>query len=160
MIDAPRSNKCGGHAGNLAAFLRVHRVLRSRGIGSRRIACFHFDESERIAVVSDEIDFAVQMSQSKVARNHRVSMPAEIPVGVGFATNASPAGAFLPGFPRKAVDEAASSAKLENGENEPGEDGRSSRGLRSRVQTIARRASRGKRMESCLHRHGKPGMSA
>lgn len=121
-IDSARTDECGGHSGNLAAFSRIDSVLWTNRPGSGCIASLHFDKSERIAIVSDEVDFAIQISDSEVAGDHGVPMSAEIPVGVGFAMNAGAPGALLQGFAGKRLDEAAPSAKLEDSENKPGKD--------------------------------------
>ena len=56
----------------------------SRGRGSR----LHFDERDRLAVVSDQIDFAFHSAIGEISRDHDVTVPAEIPIGVGFAAHA------------------------------------------------------------------------
>jgi hypothetical protein len=72
----------GGHA--------QFRQIRQRVVahGARP----HFHQCQRVAVVSDQIDFAFCSAGPVIARDEHVAMTPQVPVAVGFAadTGAAP----------------------------------------------------------------------
>ena len=58
VFQAARANKLASHAREVAAFFQIDSVFR-RGLAWFSFGpCFHFDECEDSAIVSDEVEFA------------------------------------------------------------------------------------------------------
>lgn len=84
-----------------------------------------FDERERRAVVSYEIEFAFRSARHKISRDEDVAMAAKVPVSVRFATNARSAG-NLPGICRRRIDvfaKAIARGPVDGEENQSGNNG-------------------------------------
>lgn len=84
-----------------------------------------FDERERRAVVSYEIEFAFRSARHKISRDEDVAMAAKVPVSVSFATNARSAG-NLPGICRRRIDVFAKTiarGPVDGEENQSGNNG-------------------------------------
>ncbi len=47
-----------------------------------------FHECQRLAIVTDEIDLALDAARSVIPRHEYVPLPPQIPVGIGFSANA------------------------------------------------------------------------
>src|SRR5579862_5362126 len=95
-LDAPGAQKMPRDADQVAALLEIHRIFRPRGIApGRGSARLHLDECQHIAVVSDEIELALQVWRSEILRDDRVTVPPQIPVSVSLAANAGRASLSL-----------------------------------------------------------------
>lgn len=57
-----------------------------------------FNEGESFAVVADEVDFTFGSAWSEIPGDEDVAMAAEVPIGIGFAADAGPAGGEFSGF--------------------------------------------------------------
>src|SRR5712664_3715481 len=81
---------CG--AGDDALFVGGDAEFGESGEIVAQSASADFDEGEGFAVVADEVEFAFYTARCVVAGNEDVAVAAEIPVGIGFATDAGAAG--------------------------------------------------------------------
>ena len=55
-----------------------------------------FHKRQRLAIVADEIDFALDASRSVIPGDEYVPVPPQIPVGISFSTNTGTPGFELP----------------------------------------------------------------
>src|SRR5579862_3276080 len=124
-IESPRSifqaagaNKLASHAGEVAAFFKIDGVFRSRlawcGFGPR----FHLYECEEFAIVSDEVELAFDPRDGEIARDHDVTLTAEIPVSVSFTAHASFARELFRGRADGIFREAFAGGKIQNRKHE------------------------------------------
>jgi hypothetical protein len=79
-------------------FLAINGCLGGTKRASRRCPRFHLDKRERRAVISNQIDFALHSAIGEVSRDHDVSIPPKIPIGVRLAANAGSARALFGRF--------------------------------------------------------------
>jgi len=63
----------------------------------------YFDECQRRAVVTDQVNFTFGSSRHVVPRHKNISMPSQIPVGVSFAAHARSPSFVLLAFRRRAL---------------------------------------------------------
>src|ERR1700733_8435096 len=82
------ADKVAGHARKFSLLLDGHGILRGTEFVLRGRARFHFDEGERLAVVSHEVDLTLQATMLEISRDHNVAVAAQIPVRVRLAAHA------------------------------------------------------------------------
>jgi hypothetical protein len=70
-------------------------------LASRRRSGLHFDKGDRPAVVSHQIDFALQSAKSKISPDHHVSVAPQIPIRIRFAANSRAPRPLLCRFSRR-----------------------------------------------------------
>lgn len=92
-LEPPGANELPRHARQVAALLPIHGLLWRRAVrallarlGSR--ARLNLDEFKNRPVVADHVDFAFDVLRHVVARDHRVTVTAKIPVSVRLASDA------------------------------------------------------------------------
>src|SRR5207245_3949911 len=76
-------------------FFPCNRPVQPRPLILPDRARSDFHKSQCRAVVADEIDFALNAARSVISPNEYVSLPPQIPVGIGFSANAGTAGLEL-----------------------------------------------------------------
>src|SRR5580658_4309543 len=107
-FDVSRAEKLAGHAREVATLFPVHGFFGSEGRRpSRRLrgyrgvgdsARFYFHEGERLAVVTDPINFTFDAWRREIAGDENVAVAAGVPVGVSLAANAGLARAMFGGI--------------------------------------------------------------
>lgn len=123
-LDAALGHKalCGandhGLLGGSDAELRESLKIFAHG------ASTDFDECEGIAVITDEVDFPFHAPGHEISSYEDVSEAPQIPVAIGFSTNAGLArGLFsLAGGKRIFIAQASPGAPMEGAKNETGEN--------------------------------------
>src|ERR1700690_463641 len=123
-INAAHACELVRHALQVAALVLIYGFFWARLAGFFRRARFYFDEGEGAAVVADHINFAFDSGRGVVARDERVAVATEIPVGVGFAADSGAAGAiFGGGIGRGRIGQAVAGGEVYVSEHQAREHG-------------------------------------
>ena len=91
LAQAPLGAKLARHARKVAPLVRRDGVFgQAKGAGFAG-AGLHLDEGQNLSVVTDQIDFALDAGHGEVARDDRVAVAAQVPIGECFAADSGAA---------------------------------------------------------------------
>jgi len=99
-IDSAHAKELLRHAGEIAAFLPINRILGQWRGGTHlgRGTRLHLDKCQNGTVVADNIDFALKTRKRVISRYQDVTLAAKIPIGIRLASNAGAAGLLFGRF--------------------------------------------------------------